>query len=89
MYVFPRFSPDVQENQPDFVISILTPTPRPGRTYGDKLEAPGTTFSHFPYTHAHSPESLSPHLSEVRGENNSQTPAGLSGREITYQSRQA
>ena len=38
-----------------------------GHTYGDQPEAPGTTFPIFP-KHAHSPESLSPHLSEVRGD---------------------
>ena len=41
-------------------VQPLTPT------YGDKPEAPGTTFPTFPI-HAHSPESLSPHLSDERG----------------------
>ena len=36
------------------------------RTYGDKLETLVITFFHIPYTH--SPELLSPHLSEVRGD---------------------
>ena len=37
-----------------------------GRSYGDKPEALGTTFSTLP--HACTPELLSPHLSEVQGD---------------------